>query len=104
MENFEFRAYAVMGELDGYVHVDNFVGYRQGQHHVHTREGYLNWKKQFNLKEGSVMEYYDEGGVGWRKATPDSFPSCKYHCRCELAPGQAREYDGSITEGFSEYK
>ncbi len=64
---------------DGNVHVQNAVMGLMGQHHVHTRAGFLKWKRQVR-KEDLRTE---------KSRSP---------CGCGLKPGQVREYDGKTWE------
>ena len=64
---------------DGSIHVDNFVGSYQGQHHVHTAKSFAKWRTLVDAT--SVQEL---------KSTQ------RAACGCGLHPGQVREYDGRI--------
>ena len=64
---------------DGLVHVDNYVMGRHGQHHVHTKEGYLKWKNQ----KGAQTKDED---ITYSKGT----------CTCGLDAGDVKEHDGEV--------
>lgn len=59
---------------DGNYHVQNSVGGKLGQHHVHTAESFEKWRKPSD--EITIM---DDGP-----------------CHCGLSPGQVRNHDGKI--------
>ena len=59
---------------DGTVHVQNFVAWMSGQHHVHSKASYLRWKEE----------------------TKSAAEEAKGTCNCGLKPGQVREYDGRV--------
>jgi hypothetical protein len=61
---------------DGLIHVQNYVGYHEGQHHVHTKESFEKWKNQGK--------------------TPTEVTVEKGECLCKLKAGDVREYDGQI--------
>jgi hypothetical protein len=63
-------------DKNGYYHVQNVVMGLLGQHHVHTKEGYERWAKKINPK---YIHFLGEG-----------------ECRCDLKPGDVREYDGTV--------
>lgn len=61
---------------DGTLHVQNLVGMYLGQHHVHSKKGFEEWKK---------------------KAGPEAKGSLKTEkgvCNCGLKPGWVRECNG----------
>lgn len=60
---------------DGLIHIQNYVGFYRGQHHVHTKEGYEKWlrKNKMNRKEVKI-----QAGT----------------CACGLQAGDVKEYDG----------
>jgi hypothetical protein len=59
---------------DGWYHVQNVVGTMPGQHHVHSEQGYIKWKK--NIDKKYIHEEIAE------------------FCPCGLEPGYVKEHDG----------
>ena len=59
---------------DGLYHVQNVVGAMPGQHHVHSEQGYIKWKK--NIDKKYIHEEIAE------------------FCPCGLEPGHVQEHDG----------
>lgn len=62
--------------MDGALHVQNFTGMYLGQHHVHSKKGFEDWKK---------------------KAVPENKGKLKVEkgvCKCGLKPGWVRECNG----------
>jgi len=64
---------------DKLYHVTNMVMGRKGQHHVHTKEGYEQWKH----------------GI----ADDDIFIG-EAECDCGLKPGDVKEYDGHTWHNY----
>ena len=61
---------------DGLIHVQNYVSWRKGQHHIHTEESFGRWNKHHETK----VEV-DDG-----------------ECNCGLdKAGMVRSYDGHIS-------
>jgi len=48
---------------DGLYHVQNIVGTMIGQHHVHSEQGYVKWRKNFDMNH-LLMERADSGCPG----------------------------------------
>ena len=69
--------YYVSTNKDGTIHVQNCIMGRFGQHHVHSKKGFENWKK--NISEKDIIKLKD---------TKD--------CNCNLKVGDVKEYDGTI--------
>lgn len=61
---------------DGMYHVQNIVGTMIGQHHVHTEQGYMKWKKGIDKKYLRIEN--------------------AEFCPCGLEPGYVKEYDGRV--------
>ena len=61
---------------DGLYHVQNVVGAMPGQHHVHSEQGYMKWKR--NMSQRYIFEENAE------------------FCSCRLDPGYVREFDGRV--------
>lgn len=69
-------------DTDGNVHVQNAVAGMLGQHHVHSPEGFVRWRKPTD-------DIRDAAGP----------------CDCTLEPGQARDgVSGKVTELLAEYR
>lgn len=65
---------------DGLVHVQNMVAGHHGQHHVHTEQGYENWKRLAHFK-----------------VSDDSIEILKGDkCDCGLKAGDTMEHDGKL--------
>jgi hypothetical protein len=59
---------------DGLYHVQNVVGAMPGQHHIHSEQGYIKWKK--NIDKKYIQEEIAE------------------FCPCGLESGHVKEHDG----------
>lgn len=60
---------------DGLYHIQNYIMGKAGQHHVHTKKGFQNWKKNVNKEDIKIS---------------------KGSCNCGLNIGYVKEYDGHI--------
>ncbi len=71
----EMRHYVALTP-DGQYHVQNVVGAFPGQHHVHSEQGYMKWKRSINRKylHEEIAEF----------------------CPCGLEPGYVKEHDGRV--------
>lgn len=63
---------------DGLYHVQNAIMGMMGQHHVHTEEGFKQWKAGGNIEDQDIV-FLD---------------STK--CSCGLTPSEVREHDGRL--------
>ena len=66
-------------DQNGLIHVTNMLLGMEGQHHVHTKEGFARWKKMT--------------GVGKNCMRLDAT-----QCNCGLKPGQARSRGGRVID------
>jgi hypothetical protein len=57
-------------------HVQNIVGTMIGQHHVHSEQGYVKWRKNIDMNH-LLMERVDS-------------------CPCGLDAGYVQEFDGRV--------
>jgi hypothetical protein len=61
---------------DGLYHVQNMVGTMIGQHHVHSENGYKEWKSKVDEKDIHLEE--------------------SEFCPCGLEAGYVKEFDGRV--------